>query len=94
MTRAYTPAYRYIKEVFAMSKPRAVQIPEALFVQLCRYHLLDITDAETETAIQQGLEAKLDAVKRRELYGKAHAGDEDARREYLDLVGITDDFRW
>lgn len=77
-----------------MSKPRAVQIPEALFVQLCRYHLLDITDAETEAAIRQGLEAKLDAVRRRELYGKAVKGDEQARQEYLDLAGITDDFRW
>lgn len=71
---------------------KTVQIPEELFCRLCYYHLLDRTD-EGE-AIRQGLEAKLNALKRRELYGKAVKGDEQARQEYLDLAGILSEYRW
>ena len=69
-----------------------IQITEDLFVRLCRFHLFG-ADGEAE-AIKQGLDDKLEAIIRRDLYGKAVRGDEDARKEYLDRVGISEDFRW
>lgn len=69
-----------------------IQIPEDLFCRICYYHLLDRTD-EGE-AIKRGLEAKLDALKRRELYTQYKQGDEQARQEYLDLAGILSEYRW
>ena len=69
-----------------------IQIPEALFVRLCRFHLFGVN--EEAEAIKQGLDDKLEAIIRRDLYGKAVRGDEDARKEYLDRVGISEDFRW
>jgi len=49
--------------------------------------------------IKKGLEQKLDALVRRELYTKYKTAptkeeQEKARREYLDKRGILDYFRW
>lgn len=45
-----------------------VQIPESLFARLCGYHLLDKQDAEQELKIREGLQAKLEAMQRRNDY--------------------------
>lgn len=78
---------------------RQVQIPEELFLELIRWHLVDLQDPDREERIRQGLTKKLDAMARRELYEKYHNAEtpearEAARREYLDRVGIHQDFRW
>lgn len=45
-----------------------VQIPESLFARLCGYHLLNKQDAEQELKIREGLQAKLEAIQRRNDY--------------------------
>ena len=74
-----------------------VQIPYDLFVALVEYHLG--YDDEYEDEIRQGLEQKLDALVRHELYAKYKTAPsaeerEQARQEYLDRRGVFPDFRW
>lgn len=45
-----------------------IQIPKELFLALCNYHLVGIRSPEQDQRIQQGLQNKLDAVKRRSDY--------------------------
>ena len=76
---------------------KQVQIPQELFVQLIRYHLME--DDSYIDEIKIGLEKKLDALVLRELYGKSKTAPteeerEKARQEYLDRRGISDSFRW
>ena len=74
-----------------------VQIPEALFLDLVFFHLLD--RYESKEKIKKGLSDKVDAVLRHVYYSqyKAHPDEavrEEARRKYLDSAGILKDFRW
>ena len=74
-----------------------VQIPYELFVDLVLYHLNGEVDFDEE--IQQGLERKLDAMVRHELYAKYKTAPteeerEAARQRYLDERGVPDSFRW
>ena len=76
---------------------KQVQIPQELFVQLIRYHLME--DDSYIDEIKIGLEKKLDAMVLRELYGKAKIAPteterEKARQECLDRRGIPESFRW
>ena len=76
---------------------KQVQIPQELFVQLIRYHLME--DDSYIDEIKIGLEKKLDALVLRELYGKSKTAlteeeREKARQEYLDRRGIPNSFRW
>ena len=69
-----------------------VQIPYDLFVALVEYHLG--YDDEYEDEIRQGLEQKLDALMRHELYAKYKTAPsaeerEQARQEYLDRRGVS-----
>lgn len=84
---------------------KAVQIPEELFFSLCRFHLLaDQLDADDEEelaqAIQDGLQTKLEAMQRRQLYTAykdtraAPEAREAARQAYLDMVGMLPGWRW
>ena len=64
---------------------------------LVKCHLLGVDDFVPE--IKKGLEEKLEALVRRELYtkyktAKTEEEREQARKEYLDRVGIQKDFRW
>ncbi len=64
---------------------------------LIKYHLLGVDDFVPD--IKKGLEEKLEALVRRELYtkyktAKTEEEREQARKEYLDKVGIQKDFRW
>lgn len=47
-----------------------IQIPVDLFLDLCNYHLADIRSSGQDQRIQQGLQNKLNAVKRRADYQK------------------------
>ena len=74
-----------------------IQISEELFFMLIKYHLLGVDDFVAE--IKKGLEEKLEALVKRELYtkyktAKTEEEREEARKEYLDKVGIQKDFRW
>ena len=74
-----------------------VQISQELFFDLVRFHLLEREELSIE--IQKGLEAKLEAMVKRELYTKYKTAPteeerEQARKEYLDKVGIHKNFRW
>ncbi len=74
-----------------------VQISYELFLALIRYHLLET--AEEEKKIKKDLEKKLDAMVRRELYGKYKTAgtkeeQERFRLAYLEKKGIPEDFQW
>ncbi len=74
-----------------------MQISYGLFTVLLRYHLLE--DDSCAGEIQQGLEKKMDALIRHELYGKYKTAPtkeerEKARKEYLDKRGVPESFRW
>ena len=64
---------------------------------LVEYHLAYDDDCVEE--IRQGLEQKLDALVRHELYAKYKTAPsaeerEQARQAYLDRRGVFPDFRW
>lgn len=74
-----------------------IQISEQLFFALLKYHLMDMEDVLPE--IRKGLEMKMEAMVKRELYTKYKIAPteeerENARQEYLDKVGVHRDFRW
>lgn len=76
---------------------KMVQIPESLFVELMKYHVLGIEDSLPK--IKSVLEEKYEAIMKRELYtksktAKTQAEWEEARKAYLDKVGMHRDFRW
>lgn len=74
-----------------------VQISYELFLELIKYHLLDV-ESDTEN-IKKQLTNKVDALVMRELYSKYKTAlteeeKEKARKEYLDRRGISENFRW
>lgn len=76
---------------------KQIQIPEQLFMELVKFHLLDME--ENLPNIKQGLEAKVDAMVIRDLYSKYKTAPteeerEQARKEYLDRRGVLEKFRW
>ena len=76
---------------------KQIQIPEQLFMELVKFHLLDME--EKLPSIKQGLEAKLDSLVMRDLYSKYKTAlteeeREQARKEYLDRRGVPEKFRW
>lgn len=80
-----------------MEKKKNVTIPEELFIDLVKYFLADIR--WDEDRIRSGPQEKLEAMVKRELYTryKTAATPEErerARREYLEKVGMPENFRW
>ena len=74
-----------------------VRIAEDLFCDLFLYHV--IGSEELGQRIKSELEKKMDAMLRHDYYTKYktaldEAAREEARRKYLDSVGIPQDFRW
>ncbi len=74
-----------------------VQIPYELFLNLVRFHLLDMDEFDKEIRI--GLERKLDTMMSRQLYlqfktAPTEEEREAARKEYLDKRGVPESFRW
>lgn len=77
-----------------------VQITSLLFIRIVLY-IMDHADPEDPEyrEIMSGIEAKLDALIRHDLYTKYKTADtlserEQARLEYLDRVGVRSSFRW
>lgn len=58
-------------------KNKNVQIPEQLLIDLCNYHIAGIRDPNLDMRIRQGLQVKLNAVKRRSDYQKRVAHEND-----------------
>lgn len=85
---------------------KKIQIPEELFINLCKYHLLGTEGMEeweaTELlqAIDKGLQNKLDGLLRHQLYSKykdttlTERERQEARKAYLDAVGMREGYRW
>lgn len=74
---------------------KTVQIPLELFRAIYMY--METGDGDP-AAIRAALEQKLDALVARQLYSQSKTAPtpeerEKARREYLDLKGIPEDFR-
>ena len=74
-----------------------MQIPYDLFVALLHYHL--VMEDDYAEKIRRGLEEKLDAMVRHELYAKYKTAPTEeerkqARLEYLDRRGVHERFRW
>ena len=74
-----------------------IKVPEELFIALVKYHLLDMAGALPE--IKKGLNDKMDAIKKRDLYTKSKIAPseeekEKARKKYQELVGMPEGFRW
>ena len=74
-----------------------VQISEELFFALLKYHLVEMDDVLPQ--IKKGLEEKLEAMVRRDLYTKYKTAPteeerENARQEYLEKVEMHRSFRW
>lgn len=79
-----------------MKQTKTVQIPQELFLELCKYHLLDVQTQETIERINQGLTNKVDQMARRTAYTAyktTHDPDEKekARLEYLKRIGLYED---
>ena len=96
------PDYKYLKGLFisiltTYDMKRNIQLPYELFVALIKFHLFQDDDYADEIAT--GLEQKLDALVRHELYAKYKTAPteeerEKARQEYLDERGVRESFRW
>lgn len=74
-----------------------VQISEELLFALIKYHLMDIRELQPQ--IQKGLEQKMDSMVKRQIYttyktAPTEEEREKARQEYLDKIGMNQDFRW
>ena len=78
---------------------KSVQIPLETFLRLYKAICMDLGTEEDIEAIKADLEAKFEALVRRETYTtyKTAPTDEErekARQKYLDIVGVNEDFRW
>ena len=71
---------------------KQIQIPEQLFMELVKFHLLDME--ENLPSIKQGLEAKLDDLYSKYKTAPTEEEREQARKEYLDKRGVPEKFRW
>lgn len=74
-----------------------VQIPYGLFFLIVKYHLLDMH--EDNEKIKKGLENKIDRMARHKIYTKSKTAPteeerEKSRKEYLDMAGMHQNFRW
>lgn len=83
-----------------MPKQKQVQIPESLFYDLAMYFVANDSDDPQFVRCRDGLMAKYNAIRNRQLYTKMHdaslspADRETARQAYLDAKGVPDSFRW
>lgn len=50
---------------------KTVQIPKELFMDLCRWHLGELQDEETELRIREGLQSKLAKAAAREQFSRS-----------------------
>lgn len=76
-----------------------IQIDAALYGELVRYHILQQKNVDIERSIYNKLMEKHERMMRHEIYTKARLSKsakerEEARKQYLDMVGMRDSFRY
>lgn len=82
-----------------------IQIPKSMFIDVYKLvhalqdYELDDNTAELAKRLETQINTKLDAMAKRELYTESKMGEsaserEDARRKYLDAVGMPKDWRY
>lgn len=79
-------------------REKQVQIPLKTLFSLLNYFLVEPRE-EDRIAIEKALNDKLEALIRHDLYTKSKTlpteeEREKARQEYLDRIGMHQDFRW
>lgn len=79
-------------------REKQVQIPLKTLFSLLNYFLVEPRE-EDRIAIEKALNEKLEALIRHDLYTKSKTlpteeEREKARQEYLDRIGMHQDFRW
>jgi len=82
-----------------MSKEKQIQIPEPLFLDMCRYFLLDQAEPELASRISKGISDKFERIACHDFYttyktAPSEQEKERARKEYLERKGIPTNFRW
>ena len=80
-----------------MYKNKKVQISYELFLNIVRFFLFEYYDNYGD--IKSQLEIKVDKMIKHDIYTKSKTAlsaeeREKARQEYLDKVGILENFRW
>lgn len=79
---------------------KSVQIPEEVFIELVKFVFFDAARTnERQSFLITELNKKIDKMAAHEAYSTyknadSKAAREDARKKYLDLKGISTDFRW
>ena len=81
-----------------MSSNKNVQIPLELFFDLVKVHVIGCDDKVVVKRIVEGLENKLNAMALHELYttsktAKTATEKEQARKAYLEKIGMKDSFK-
>lgn len=80
------------------NKEPQIQIPKSLFIDLVKFHLLQVKSDEDK--IRSELQKKMEALEKRELYSVYKDSSlspeerEEARLKYLDSIGLNDEWRW
>ncbi len=81
-----------------MKHEKSIQISRDLFLKLIFYFVFD--EHENHSEIKKLLEDKLDKVVKHELYSQyknknlSDTEREEARKKYLDMIGMRASFRW
>lgn len=82
------------------NREKSVTVPELLFNQMAAYCLIEsCRTPELLQEIEKGVYAKLDRKTNHDLYTKSKTASteeerEKARKDYLNRVGISQDFQW
>lgn len=76
---------------------KQIMIPEQLFYDLIKYHLLGVEDPEIKDNIVKELTVKIEAIKRRQIYTEYKTAPteeerESARNQYISEVRIPKGF--
>lgn len=76
-----------------------VQMPLESFLKLVRYFYIENHEKELYEEIKKDIEHKIDSLAKHELYTQYKTADteqerEQARKKYLDMVGMHKDWRW
>ncbi len=83
-----------------MKKPRSILLDYDLFVDLYVYTCRHSEPDDLQyMRIETGVRKKLEAMMRHDLYSLYKSGTDDelrekARQEYLNVIGLSDSFRW
>ena len=76
-----------------------IKITKELFFRIVKYFILDDCSEENTNAIIKELNNKIDSLIKHELYTHSKTAQteeerENARKQYLDKIGMRESFRW